>query len=459
MAQTPDLEPGPPRPAEDVAATPEPPGADVGRRRFFRQFAGELINGAATVAGAAQALQRISAEAAGAILDPDAGTATTPAAALAPDVPRGFRSAFRLEEDALILVDQRRLPEALVDHRCDSAASVAFAMRELVIVGAPAVGQAAAVGLALTARKVRLTKPYARRATLRGAANALANARPSVANLRWAVDRVMARYVELGELSEDGTAIADAMRAEAEAIIFEATADHGRLAEAGLGVLPTPGDRPLQVLTHGSTGPLASGQFGTALGVIQAAHHAGREVHVWVCETRPSHVGSRLTSWELAQAGVPHTVVTDAAAGSLLASGEVDVVLVGADRVAANGDTANTAGTYALAVLARRHAVPFLVCAPLSSLDLDTPDGAAVPTDDRPAREVLEVQGRRVAPPETAARNPAVDVTPADLITAIVTEQGALQAPFGVALAEARREAAARWAATPRFHELRAGTH
>lgn len=458
MAQTPDLEPGPPRPVEDVPAPPEPAGADVGRRRFFRQFAGELLNGAATVAGAAQALQRISAEAAGAILDPDAGSPTATTAAT-PDLPRGFHSAFRFEEDALILVDQRRLPEALVDHRCDSAASVAFAIRELVIGGAPAMGQVAAAGLALTARKVRLTKPYARRATLRGAANALANARPSVANLRWAIDRVMARYVELGELSEDGEAIAAAMRAEAEAIIFEAATDHGRLAEAGLAILPVPADRPLRILTHGSTGPLASGPFGTALGVIQAAHHAGREVHVWVGETRPNLQGSRLTAWELAQAGVPHTVITDAAAASLLDAGEVDIVLVGADRVAANGDTANTAGTYGLAVLAHWHAVPFVVCAPLSSVDLGMPGAEAMPADDRTAREVLEIRGQRLAPPDTAARNPAVDVTPAALITAIVTEQGALRAPFGPALVAAQTDAQVRRDAAPRFHELGGGTH
>jgi methylthioribose-1-phosphate isomerase len=269
----------------------------------------------------------------------------------------------------------------------------------------------------------------------------------------------MARYVELGELSEDGEAIADAMRAEAETIIFEAATDHGRLAEAGLGILPVPVDRPLRILTHGSTGPLGSGQFGTALGVIQAAHHAGREVQVWVGETRPGLQGSRLTAWELAQAGVPHTVITDAAAGSLLQAGEVDIVLVGADRVAANGDTANTAGTYGLAVLANRHAVPFVVCAPLSSVDLDTPDAAAMPVEDRPAREVLEIRGERLAAPDTAARNPTVDVTPAELITAIVTEQGPLQAPFGAALTGAQADAQARRDATPRFHELRGGTH
>ena len=224
----------------------------------------------------------------------------------------------------------------------------------------------------MTAYRVRNTKPYARRATMRGASNALVNARPTAVNLRWAVDRMMARYEEIGELSEDGEAIAAALREEADAIVFEATTDHGRLAEFGLAALPVPVDRPLRILTHCNTGPLACGQFGTALGVVQAAHHAGREVEVWVDETRPYLQGSRLTAWELEQAGVPHTLIPDVAAGSLMRAGEVDVVLVGADRIAANGDTANKVGTYPLAVLAARHGIPFYVCAPLSSVDLDT---------------------------------------------------------------------------------------
>ena len=162
----------------------------------------------------------------------------------------------------------------------------------------------------------------------------------------------MARYEQVGDLSEDGDAIADAMRAEADAIVLEATTDHGRLAEFGMAALPDTGDRPLHILTHCNTGPLACGQYGTALGVVQAAHHAGRALQVWVDETRPYLQGARLTAWELAQAGVPHAVLPDVAAGHLMARGEVDVVLVGADRVAANGDTANKVGTYTLAVLA-----------------------------------------------------------------------------------------------------------
>ena len=334
MAHTPELESGsPPQPSGDPAPGDDPaadPGADLGRRRFFRQFAGELIQGAASVVGAAQVLQRASAEAASAILEGDPDALREDTAVPAP--PSGFRSAFRMEGNTLLLIDQRRLPDALVEHPCESAAAVAHAIRQMIIRGAPAIGQAAAIGLALTAYKVRNTKPYARRATLRGASNALVNARPTAVNLRWAVERVMARYEELGELSDDGDAIAAAMRAEADQIVLEATTDHGRLAEFGLGALPTPVDRPLNILTHCNTGPLACGQFGTALGVVQVAHHAGREIHVWVDETRPYLQGARLTAWELQQAGVPHTLIPDVAAGSLMQAGEVDVVLVGADH-------------------------------------------------------------------------------------------------------------------------------
>ena len=440
MAHSPELESGSPLPPDEPVSG-EASDADLGRRRFFRQFAGELIQGAASVVGAAQVLQRASAEAASAILEGDPAALRDDTAVPAP--PSGFRSAFRIEGNTLLLIDQRRLPDTLVEHPCESAAAVAHAIRQMIIRGAPAIGQAAAIGLALTAYKIRDIKPYARRATLRGASNALINARPTAVNLKWAVDRVMARYEELGELSEDGHAIAVAMRAEADQIVFEATTDHGRLSEFGLAALPVPVDRPLRILTHCHTGPLAAGQFGTALGIVQAAHAAERPLHVWVDETRPYLQGARLTAWELGQAGVPHTLIPDMAAGPLMAQGQVDLIVVGADRVAANGDTANKIGTYTLAVLAQRHGVPFYVAAPLSSIDLATPDGAAIPIEDRPAAEVTEVRGTRIAPAGTAVRNPAFDVTPAELITAIVTEEGVVRPPFadGLRAAMERRDA------------------
>jgi len=342
--------------------------------------------------------------------------------------PRGFRTPFRFEtDDVLLVIDQRRLPDVLVEVPIRTAGDAAVAIRDMVVRGAPAIGQVAAIGLALQAQAARAAPPRTRQAILQGAANTLRNARPTAINLGWAVERLMARYEALGPLTADGDAIAMALREEALAIVAEATEDHGRMAEAGLALLPHTDGRPLRILTHCNTGPLAAGQFGTALGVVQAAHHAERPIHVWVDETRPYLQGARLTTWELDQAGVAHTLIPDMAAGPLMAGGEVDVVLVGGDRVAANGDTANKLGTYTLAVLAARHGVPFIVVAPLSSVDLRTPDGSAIPIEERPADEVTTIRGVRIAPVGTAVHNPSFDVTPGGLIDAIVTEEGAIR--------------------------------
>jgi methylthioribose-1-phosphate isomerase len=455
LADPTDVRPDVPAPAEPGPAEPAGGGADLARRRFFRQFAGELFNGAAGVVGAAQALQQMTAEAAGAILDPGSVALVSPATApVVPPAPSGFRTPFRETSGVLHLIDQRKLPDVLEEYRVRSASEAAFAIREMIVRGAPAIGQVGAIGLTLTADKARTTGPYARRATLRGAAKTLIGARPTAVNLRWAVERVMAAYEAIGDLSEDGDAIADAMRAEADTIIFETTEDHGRLAAFGLEALEFPEDRPLRILTHCNTGPLACGQFGTALGIVQAAHHAGREVHVWVDETRPYLQGARLTAWELAQAEVPHTLIPDVAAGHLMARGEVDVVIVGADRIAANGDTANKVGTYPLAVLAARHGIPFFIAAPISTVDLGTPDGEAIPIEERKATEVLNVRGVRIAPPNTEVRNPAFDVTPSDLITGIVTEEGVIRAPFDEGLAEAVARREVRRASSPGFAAL-----
>ena len=210
---------------------------------------------------------------------------------------------------------------------------------------------------------------------------------------------MMARYEPIGDLSDDGGVIADAMRAEADA---DRPRGDDRPRPAGRASAsprcPQPEDRPLRILTHCNTGPLACGQFGTALGIVQAAHHAGRPIHVWVDETRPYLQGARLTAWELAQAGVPHTLIPDVAAGHLMARGEVDVVIVGADRVAANGDTANKVGTYTLAVLAARHGIPFFVVRPDDARSTSTtPDGAAIPIEERPADEVAVDPRRRAS--------------------------------------------------------------
>jgi methylthioribose-1-phosphate isomerase len=446
----------PPSDATPIETTPAG-GADLARRRFFRQFAGDVVHGAATVVGAAQALQRASAEAATVILDPGAYAATPPPRPAVPAPPTGFRTPFREDDGILYIVDQRKLPDALEEFAAKSAAQVGYAIREMIVRGAPAIGQVAAIGMALTAQANASTRPYARRATLRGAANVLRNSRPTAVNLGWAVDRVMAAYEAVGDLSEDGDAIAAAIRAEADAIVFEATEDHGRLAVFGLDALEFPEDRPLHLLTHCNTGPLACGQFGTALGVVQAAHNAERSIHVWVDETRPYLQGARLTAWELAQAGVPHSLIPDAAAGHLMARGEVDAVIVGADRIVANGDTANKIGTYTLAVLAARHGIPFYVAAPVSSIDLGTATGDDIPIEERSPDEVLHVRGVRLAPPETAARNPAFDITPAELISGIITDEGVLRPPYETPLAEAVAARARRRATTPGLAALAGG--
>jgi methylthioribose-1-phosphate isomerase len=430
-----------------------PTDTNLARRRFFRQFAGEVVQNAATVVGAAQAIRETSAQAAAAILDPSSAAEITPAheEAGAGAAPAGFRSPFRFgdRDDTLLVVDQRRLPEELVEFEVRSAVDAATAIRDMIVRGAPAIGQVAALGLALTAHRARQQRPYARRANIRGAASALRNARPTAVNAAWAVERLLARFEAIGGVEADGDMVARELRAEADTIVWEATNDHGRIAEFGLAELPRREAGDLRLLTHCNTGPLACGQFGTALGVVQAAHHAEWPIHVWVDETRPYLQGARLTAWELQQAGVPHTLIADVAAGHLISRGEVDAILVGADRIAANGDTANKIGTYTLAVLAQRHDVPFFVVAPLSSVDPATPDGQSIPIEERSAEEVLTFRGRPIAPAGTEARNPAFDVTPAELITAIVTEEGALRAPFGPALEVARERSEARRAADP----------
>ncbi|MEA2606582.1 MAG: methylthioribose-phosphate isomerase [Chloroflexota bacterium] len=415
---------------------------DPSRRQFFRRFAGEVLTGAAQVVAVVGDLrERSAAEAAGLLGDGSVPVGVAePGAGLAPTGPgpTGFRTPFRYEsDDVLLVIDQRQLPDTLVEIPVRGAHDTAAAIRDMAIRGAPAIGQLAALGLALQARSVRAAHPIPRQSILDGAADTLKAARPTAINLAWAVDRVLARFHEIGGLSEDGAAIAAAMLAEANAIVAEATEDHGRMAAAGLDLLPTPEGRPVQVLTHCNTGPLGAGQYGTALGVVQAAHHAERPIHVWVDETRPYLQGARLTAWELDQAGVPHTLIPDAAAGSLMARGNVDAILVGADRIAANGDTANKVGTYPLAVLAERHGIPFYVVAPLSSVDLATAEGAGIPIEERRADEVTTIRGVRIAPPATMVWNPAFDMTPASLITAIVTEEGVLRAPYGPALADA----------------------
>jgi methylthioribose-1-phosphate isomerase len=299
-------------------------------------------------------------------------------------------------DGAVRLIDQRRLPERLVFLECRSVDELCEAIRTLAIRGAPALGAAGAMGVALAA---------ANGEPLEEAAERLKATRPTAVNLAWGVDRALA---------------ADDPAAEAIQIAAEDVERNRRLGAHGAALLP----EDARVLTHCNTGSLACVGYGTALGVIRAAHETGRRPSVWVDETRPVLQGARLTAWELRELGIPCTLVADAMAATLMSSGEVDAVIVGADRIAANGDVANKIGTYGLAVLARHHEIPFYVAAPVSTFDPRTPDGAAIPVERRDGEEVAVVGGQRVAPAGVAVENRAFDITPADLVTAYVTEDG-----------------------------------
>ena len=305
---------------------------------------------------------------------------------------------IRLEPDAVVVLDQRRLPDEEVELRCVSAQEVAEAIRTLAVRGAPAIGVAAAYGLALAA---------ARGEDLDAAYDLLASSRPTAVNLRRALD----------ELRDDPTP--DRARALHDSEVE-------RCRHMGQHALELFDERarqasPLRVLTHCNTGGLATGGYGTALGAVRAAWEAGLVEHVWVDETRPLLQGARLTAWELDSLGIPFSVIVDAAAAPLIAAGEVDLAVTGADRIAANGDTANKVGTYALALAASAHDLPFFVVAPTTTLDPSAATGADIPIEERASEEVT---------PRFPARNPAFDVTPFTLVTAIVTELGVHRAPY-----------------------------
>jgi methylthioribose-1-phosphate isomerase len=314
------------------------------------------------------------------------------------------------KKDVVRLLDQKRLPGEEVWLELDSSGAVAAAIKDLTVRGAPAIGVAAAYGLAVDARR------GAGVSELREAAERLAHARPTAVNLAWAVRR-MGRRIGLGP---------DVLLAEAHAIRDEDEAACRRIGALGAPLLPP----AARVLTHCNAGALATAGYGTALGVVRAAVEAGNAVSVYADETRPFLQGARLTAWELHRDGIPVTVLTDGMAGWLMARGEIACVVVGADRIAANGDVANKIGTYALAVLAAHHHLPFYVAAPWSTVDLDTPDGAAIPIEERGTDEVVTIAGQRIAPAGVPARYPAFDVTPEALVTAIITERGVVRRPF-----------------------------
>ena len=326
--------------------------------------------------------------------------------------------------DAVRIIDQRKLPAEYVERDLRTIDEVREAIATLAVRGAPAIGVAAAIGL------VTSVLPFAReggelfRARLSAHAGILVASRPTAVNLAWAMARMLGRARALSAVSPPD--LLDALRSEATAILEEDRAMCAAIGRHGLPFVPD----GARVLTHCNAGALATAGIGTALAPVYAAHDAGRAVKVFVNETRPLLQGSRLTAWELGRAGIAITVLTDAMSASLMRAREIDVVLVGADRVASNGDTANKIGTYALAVSARHHGVPFYVCAPWSSIDHATPNGEAIVIEQRSPAEVRSFAGVPTAPPDVDVRNPAFDITPAELITGVVADKGVYCAPY-----------------------------
>lgn len=326
------------------------------------------------------------------------------------------------------MIDQRLLPAEFRLLELDEPEDVAHAIRDMAVRGAPAIGAAAGFGMALTAHRSQAGDRDGLLRDLEQAAATLRAARPTAVNLTWAVERVLERAA--GE--RDVERVRASVLEEAQAIADEDVAVNRRLGQVGAALIPD----GATILHHCNTGALATVDYGTALGVIRAAHEGGNHIHVLVDETRPRLQGARLTAWELKRAGIPFTLIVDNAAGHFMRTGQVDIVLVGADRAAANGDVANKIGTYKLAVVAKENGIPFYPCVPTSTIDLSTPTGDDIPIEERSAEEITGISflGRPVVPEGARVANPAFDVTPHRYITGIVTENGIAYPPFGMSL-------------------------
>src|SRR5579884_4081551 len=330
--------------------------------------------------------------------------------------------------DRVRLIDQTQLPARLTYVDCRTPEDVVEAIVALRVRGAPAIGVAAGYGLVLAGQQSRAADLEGWRRDLDQAVDLLRRTRPTAVNLARALEVVRAATSTATDIEDAKQRALEA----AHAISDEDRRANRRMGDLGADLIPSPAN----VLTHCNTGSLATVDFGTALGVIRTAHRRGKTIHVWVDETRPALQGARLTAWELLMEGIRHTVIADGAAGFLMKRGLVDVVLVGADRIAANGDVANKIGTYSLAVLAHAHRIPFYVVAPTSTIDASIPDGSAIPLEERRPEEIRIIGGVLIAPEDSPALNLAFDVTPNELISAIVTEAGIARPPYRHSLAE-----------------------
>ncbi|MFH2125288.1 MAG: S-methyl-5-thioribose-1-phosphate isomerase [Pseudomonadota bacterium] len=336
------------------------------------------------------------------------------------------------QDDVVMILDQRKLPGKVTFIACRDMKRVIYCMQTLAVRGAPAIGVAAAMGLVLAAKAVRAKSPAKWMERFAAQAEIMRAARPTAVNLGWAVDRMLALAAAA---PQDLPTILAMLRRESEMMLAEDVAINRAMGRHGNKLVP----KRATILTHCNAGSLATGGYGTALGVVRAAAEAGKKIKVIADETRPLLQGARLTAWEMVDEGIPVAVAVDGAVGALMSKGLVDLCVVGADRIAANGDVANKIGTFNVALQARRHGVPFYVAAPLSTVDMDTPSGDLIPIEERDPAEVLAFAGSRAAPGAEAI-NLAFDVTPNDLVSAIITEVGVLRPPFNRSLAAAKAQ-------------------
>jgi methylthioribose-1-phosphate isomerase len=330
------------------------------------------------------------------------------------------------QDDVIVMVDQRKLPAAEIYVQCRTANDVAKAIKAMVIRGAPAIGVAAAMGIALGMQRSKQTGTRQFTTEFQKTCDLLAATRPTAVNLFWAIERMKRSFSDGALAGESVDQLKTRLALEATRIHDEDVASCRAIGAHGATLVPA----EARILTHCNAGALATAGYGTALGVIRGAVAAGKRVTVLADETRPFLQGSRLTAWELLKDGIDTTVITDNMAGALMFRDQIDLVVVGADRIAANGDTANKIGTYTVAVLAKENGIPFYVAAPWSTIDLSTPDGSHIPIEERHKKEVTHVGSNRIAPDGAGIRNPSFDVTPHRYITSIITERGIFHPPF-----------------------------
>ena len=333
--------------------------------------------------------------------------------------------------DSVVMIDQRKLPASETYVTCKTATDVAKAIKTMVIRGAPAIGVAAAMGIALGMLKSKATGTKQFTTEFQKTCDLMAGTRPTAVNLFWAIERMKRTFADAAQGGCSVDELKQRLVADAQRIHDEDVASCRAMGAHGATLVPD----TARILTHCNAGALATAGYGTALGVVRAAVEQGKKIAVMADETRPFLQGARLTAWELVKDGIDTTVITDNMSASMMRLGHVDLVVVGADRIAANGDVANKVGTYGVAVLAKEHGIPFYVAAPISTVDLGTADGDGIPIEERNAREVTHVGKSRVTPEGAHIRNPAFDVTPAKFVTAIITERGIARAPYSESLA------------------------